>query len=426
MLPHWMRLYRKQIRILHLSTSALLHLVSKQRPPSSSIGFHPLTTTYEACLNGYERRYGSISNYSSKPTGSSSRAYKKRVNKRLRLASKPVLNEASFEKAKSLLPPRFTADHLHDIIIDEDDPLKLGAAKMYEEMDNVVNQVLAVPHIGSEGLYNTIIYYFTAARRLTRSVVIFKHMKDCNNLECRPSIKTYNILFAAFLSRKSNTHVNHMYMETMNCLFRQLISDGIEPDIFSLNCMIKGYVMSNHVNDALRIFHQLSGVYKCQPNAASYDCIVHGLCAQGRTRNARELWKEMQGKGFGLSAKTYNSLVNALSLNGDVEEAVQYLREMALKKKEADFITYRTVVDQLCRQGKVREAKLLLEEFKGKVDGPSYKKLLSVLQDDFAYGRSSIELGRKTVTWNRGILSSQIVGQSVSSINCRKHGETKC
>lgn len=423
MLAHWMKLYRKKFCILHLTKSALFHPVCKPRPPFSipsksifNVGFNCLTKAFEGRISGFQCRNGSSLQYSSKPSGSSLRAYKKRVNRRIRLASKPVLDEARFNKAKSLLPPRFTADHLHDVIVQEDDPLvclelfnwasqqprfrhnvnsyhitikKLGVAKMYEEMDAVVNQVLAVPHIGSESLYNTMIYYFTEVRKLTRSVVIFKHMKDCKNLECRPSIKTYNLLFAAFLSRRSDTHVNHLYMETMICLFRQLIGDGIEPDIFSLNCMIKGYVMSNHVNDALRIFHQIDVVYNCQPNAASYDCIVHGLCAQGRTRNAKELCKEMRDKGFVLSTKTYNSLVNALSLNGEVEEAVGYLQEMTEKRKMVDFITYRTVLDQLCRQGKRREAKLLLEEFKGKniVDGPSYKKLLSVLEDDFAYGR---------------------------------------
>ncbi|KAJ8751368.1 hypothetical protein K2173_016564 [Erythroxylum novogranatense] len=342
---------------------------------------------------------------------STSRSYRRRESKRRKTASKPVLDEAKFQQAVSQLTPRFCNDELHNVLVLEEDPLvcwelfnwasqqtrfrhdastyhitikKLGLAKMYEEMDIVVNQVLAVPHIGDEALYNTIIYFFTEARKLTRAVNIFKHMRNGGNLECRPSVRTYNILFTAMLSRGNNSYINHVYMETIRCLFKQMVNDGIEPDIFALNSMIKGYVLSLHVNDALRIFHQMGVVYNCLPNSFSYDYLIHGLCAQGRTNNAKELCEEMKRKGFVPSSKSYNSLVNALALNGEVEEAVTRLWEMFEKHKSADSITYKTVLDELCRKGKVKEAMRLLKEWEEKylVDKPAYTKLLRVLEDD--------------------------------------------
>ncbi|PON80434.1 Pentatricopeptide repeat [Trema orientale] len=48
-------------------------------------------------------------------------------------------------------------------------------------------------------------------------------------------------------------------MDTIQGPFRQMVNDGIEPDIFSLNSMVKGYVLSLRVNDALRIFHKMGG-----------------------------------------------------------------------------------------------------------------------------------------------------------------------
>ncbi|CAB4278269.1 unnamed protein product [Prunus armeniaca] len=227
-------------------------------------------------------------------------------------------------------------------------------------MDDVVNQVLAISYIGSEALYNSIIYFFKEARKLTRAVNIFEHMQNSRNLNCRPSIRTYNIIFTAFLSRGSNTYINHMYMETIRSLFRQMVDHGIEPDIYSLNYVIKGYVLSLHVNDALRIFHQM-GV----------------LC------------NEMKSKGFIPSSTSYNSLVNALALNGEVEEALKYLWEMIEKQRSAEFITYGTVLDEICRQGKVGEAMRLLKEFLeiDLLNGHTYRKLLYVLEDD--YGDSS-------------------------------------
>ncbi|PON52615.1 Pentatricopeptide repeat [Trema orientale] len=361
-------------------------------------------------LCGFEQ-FSLCSLFSTKPM---SRSYRRRVSKRLKANSKPVLDEAQFQRAVSQLLPRFTAEELGNVMAQQDEPFvclelfnwasqqprfkhdastyhiaikKLGVAKMYEEMDDVVNQVLAISHMGTEALFNTIIYFFTEARKLTRAVNIFKHMKTSRNLDCRPSIRTYNILFAAFLSRGRNSYINHVYMDTIRGLFRQMVNDGIEPDIFSLNSMVKGYVLSLHVNDALRIFHQMGVVYNCMPNSFTYDYLIHGLCAQGRTNNARELCDEMKNKGFIPSGKSYNSLVNALALSGDVEEAVKYLWEMIEQQRSADFITYRTVLDEVCRRGRVEEAMKLLKQFQEKdlVDGYTYRKLLYVLEDDFGH-----------------------------------------
>jgi len=240
-------------------------------------------------------------------TKTPSRSYRRRARNRFLKANKPVLDQEKFQFAQPQLLPRFTPEELRDVIANQRDPLvclelfhwashqprfchnessfhvtikKLGDAKMYQEMDDVVNQLLAVRSIGNEVLFNMIIYYFTEARRLTRAVIVFKHMKSSRNpnFGFRPSIRTYNILFGAFLSRGYNTDINLVYMETMRCLFKQMVNEHIEPDIFSLNSMIKGYVLSLHVNDALRIFHQMGVVYECKPNSLTYDYL---LCCTG-------------------------------------------------------------------------------------------------------------------------------------------------
>ncbi|RVX10282.1 Pentatricopeptide repeat-containing protein, mitochondrial [Vitis vinifera] len=229
----------------------------------------------------------------------------------LSLQKNPVVCLEIFNWASQ--QPRFR----HDVSTYHVTIKNLGAAKLYQEMDGVVNQVLAVPYI-------------------------------------------------AFLRRGNNSYISHLYMEPVRRLFKQMIDDGVEPDVFSLNSMIKGYVHSLHVNDALRIFHQMGVVFNnCLPNSYTYDYLIHGLCAQGRTNNARELYDEMKRKGFIPSSKVYNSLVNALALGGQ------------------------TVLDEMCRQGRTEDSMQLLKELQEKelVDGHTYRKLLNVLEDDF--GNSS-------------------------------------
>lgn len=370
-----------------------------------------ISTDIKQYVNANFARFSLLSFYSSRP---SSRAFRKRANRRAKANSKPALDESRFNRAISKLPARFSPEDLSNVMTVEHDPLlcfelfnwasqqhrfrhdastyhitiqKLGAAKMYEEMDDVVNQALAVSHVGTEALYNTIIYFFTEARKLSRAVNIFKHMKSTRKSNCKPSLRTYNLLFAAFLSRGKNSYINHVYMETSRGLFKQMINEGIDPDTFALNCMIKGYVLSLHVNDALRIFHQMGVVYNCQPNSFSYDYLLYGLCAQGRTKNAVELCGEMKKKGFTPSSKSYNSMVSALAMSGEIEDAVRYLWEMIEKQRGGDLITFKTVLDEICRKGRKREAMDLLRKLQEEdvVDGETYRKLLYVLEDDFEH-----------------------------------------
>uniref|UniRef100_A0A7C9AC24 Pentacotripeptide-repeat region of PRORP domain-containing protein n=1 Tax=Opuntia streptacantha TaxID=393608 RepID=A0A7C9AC24_OPUST len=130
-------------------------------------------------------------------------------------------------------------------------------------------------------------------------------------------------------------------------------------------------------------------VYSCKPDAVTYDQLIHGLCAQARTNNARDLFKQMKEKEFVASSKTYNSLVNALALGGEVDEAVIYLWEMMTKQRTADFITYKTLLNEFCRKGRADEALSLVKQFKEKclVDGPTYKSLLDVLENVYRNAR---------------------------------------
>ncbi|KAI3828955.1 hypothetical protein L1987_03067 [Smallanthus sonchifolius] len=355
--------------------------------------------------NASNSRHNPVSHFSST-------SYRKRLNRRNSAASKPSLDEFQFHRAISHLLPRFKPEDLYNLINLQEDPLvclelfnwaskqprfthdvstfhvtikKLGAAKMYDEMDRIVDEVLAIHSFGSEVLYNTMIYFFTEARKLSRAVNVYKHMRSIKNLECRPSIRTYNLLFAAFLSRRSNSYINHMYMDTMRMLFKQMVDDGVDPDIFALNSMIKGYVLSLHLNDALRIYHQMGVVYNCRPNSFTFDYLIHGLCAQGRTCNARKICDEMKEKGFVPSSKSYNSLVSSFALEGEVDQAVSYLWEMAGNQRSADYITYWTVLDECCKRRRCGDAVSLLKELEEKrlVDRSTCEKLRYELQVNY-------------------------------------------
>ncbi|CAA7054809.1 unnamed protein product [Microthlaspi erraticum] len=124
-------------------------------------------------------------------------------------------------------------------------------------------------------------------------------------------------------------------------------------------------------------------VYSCELNSFTYDYLIHSLCAQRRTINARELLNEMKLKGFVPKAKSYNSLVNAFALSGEIDDASSVCTwEMIENGRFVDLITYRTLVDESCSKRKYGEAKRIVKMLQEKklVDTDSYEKLVNVLQ----------------------------------------------
>jgi pentatricopeptide repeat protein len=201
----------------------------------------------------------------------------------------------------------------------------------------------------------------------------------------RPSAGTYHALFTARLSRgRGDTLIHYMYMDNVSALFRQMLEEGITPDTRTLNVLIRGYAQSLHLNDALRVFHQMRPLYGCEPDASTYSYLVHGLSAQGRTRNARELFDEMRGNGLLPTEPACNAFVSALAMAGESGDAERVMWEMARAGRVVDDITRRALVEELWRAGKREDADRLAKEMeeKGIVNACELRELLNSIRDD--------------------------------------------
>ncbi|KAJ0986428.1 hypothetical protein J5N97_004784 [Dioscorea zingiberensis] len=338
--------------------------------------------------------------------------YSARRPKRTR--SPRLAPQSEIDRAVAALPPRFTADDLTAAIAAEPNPLvclhllthhhphrshpdpssflitikKLGSAALFPELRSAGSLALSLPSVLTEPLLTTLIYFYSNARMLSSAIHVYNLMRSHPDPSCRPTARTYNLLFAALLGRDNrNSYINHVYMDTLRALFRQMVNSGVAPDVFSLNSIIKGYALSLHLNDALRIFHQMKPVYGCDPDANSYNYLVHGLCAQGRTKNARELFDEMRSRGFEPSAKAFNSLASALAMGGEVEAAMELVWEMRRMRKVVDLVTCRTVIEEMCARGRMREGVRLLRDWKERevLNERWFIELLNGLEDNYGH-----------------------------------------
>ncbi|KAK8934604.1 Pentatricopeptide repeat-containing protein [Platanthera zijinensis] len=266
---------------------------------------------------------------------------------------------------------------------------RLGSARLYRDMDSAAALAFSFSTSVSfpETFFNTLIRFYSEARWISKAIGVYKFMRHSRHAASRPTTRTFNLLFAALLGhhRGANSYIRHLYMDALRSLFRQMLASDLAPDLFAFNSMIKGYVLSLHLNDALRMFHQMVPVYGVSPDDDTYSYLIHGLCAQGRTRNARELYSEMRVKGLVPSGRACNSLISVLAMEGEVNEAVAALWEAVGMRKGPDFITSRTVVEEFCRQQRMVDAVEFIKEMRQKdvIDGHCFRELLAGVEGEY-------------------------------------------
>ncbi|OAY78040.1 Pentatricopeptide repeat-containing protein, mitochondrial [Ananas comosus] len=337
--------------------------------------------------------------------------------RRRRPAKPPPIDETLVERALASLPARFTgADlaaalyaepdprvslrvlthalhlHPHRLLRPRPDPApflaalkKLASARLLPELDSLASLALSLPGPPAP-LLNALVYFYCDLRKLGKAVHVYTRMRASPDPAARPTAHTYALLFTALLARGgADSYVRHAYTDVVRALFRQMVDAGIEPDIVALNALVRGYAESLHLNDALRVFHQMGRVYRCEPDEHTYSHLVRGLCAQGRTRNARELFDEMRAKGLAPTARACDALVSALAMDGEVGDAARAVREAARAGRAVDGITWRALLGEMCRRKRTGDAAAMLREMaeSGALDRRMRRELLRWVEEEF-------------------------------------------
>ncbi|XP_006644699.1 pentatricopeptide repeat-containing protein At2g27800, mitochondrial [Oryza brachyantha] len=273
---------------------------------------------------------------------------------------------------------------------------RLAAADLYADFDRTCALAFSLlPSLPSPGpLLSSALYFYCQFRRIGKAFHVYTLMRSSADPAARPSADTYHTLFTALLSRGGgDTMVHYMYMDTVAALFRQMLEEGVPPDTRALNVLVKGYAQSLHLNDALRVFHQMRPVYGCEPDALTYSYLVHGLSAQGRTRNAREVFDEMRAKGLVPTEPACNAFVSALAMAGEASEAESVMWDMVRAGRVVDDVTRRALLEELWSLGRRDDADRLVREMeeRGIVGGAERRTLLRSLHDEF--GDDDLDVG---------------------------------
>lgn len=252
--------------------------------------------------------------------------------------------------------------------------------KRYNYTETLVDEIISGACEPSVPLYNSVIKFCCVRKPLfNRAFDVYKKMMKCDDV--KPDLETYKLLLDAMLRRFHNVNVCFVYLRGVKSLSKQMKVDGIVPDTFAMNMVIKAYAKCGEVDQAVRVFREM-GLYGNEANLYSYCYLVHGMCEKGRVDEGFGFYKEMRGKELVPKGSTFMILICSLAMEGRFEEAIGVVFDMVGESMSPDLLTYKTVVEGLCREGRVDYAFDLLEEFRKKdsfMNEKTYKSLLNGL-----------------------------------------------
>ncbi|OMO62853.1 hypothetical protein COLO4_32854 [Corchorus olitorius] len=236
--------------------------------------------------------------------------------------------------------------------------------------------------------------------------VLFEEMED-------KSLVSWNALIAGY------SQIGHP--EEALLLFRQMISNGIQPDNISINSVfgacsqlsalrlgreahcyalktflaedvfvgcsiIDMYAKSGCIEQSRRVFDNLR--YK---DVASWNAIIGGYGLHGYGKEALELFEKMQAYGKKPDAFTFVGILMACSHSGLVEEGLKYFNQIQNPHGLTPKLEhYACVVDMLGRAGRLDESWRLINEMPEEPDAGIWSSLLSSCK---TYG--ALDIGRK-------------------------------
>ncbi|KAJ6363441.1 hypothetical protein OIU78_003585 [Salix suchowensis] len=286
--------------------------------------------------------------------------------------------------------------------------------------------------------YNMILDVLIQKNFLLLALTVYTRMMKVN---CLPNVATFSILIDGLCKSGNIKDALHLFDEMTQrgispdaftycvvisglCrskrvddayrLFDKMKDSGVGPDFVTCNALLNGFCMLDRVDEAfslLRLFEKDGYVL----DVRGYSCLIRGLFrakryedvqllyrkmikdsvkpdvylytimmkGNGLTRDAQEIFNEMEKLGCYPSSVTFNSLIDGLCKTGQLEKANLLFYKMEIGRNPSLFLrlsqgpnhvldsaSLQKMVEQLCDSGLIHKAYKILMQLADSGDAP--------------------------------------------------------
>ncbi|CAJ1960127.1 unnamed protein product [Cylindrotheca closterium] len=223
--------------------------------------------------------------------------------------------------------------------------------------------------------YNSVINAYVNSRNIERAEELLGEMHQSflqGNIEVRPTVQTYTVVLSGWSKLRSSDAGERG--ERLLRLMRDLANSGeldSPPDIVAYNAVLDCWAKSRS-RDAMSRAQALIRTMESdgiKPDVYSYNILIRSFARARKIAEAEGVLKTMMDAGVEPDITSYNTLLDAWS-KSTLRQATARIRSLfrVLKKHERlepDLVTYNTLLHSYTRRGYGEQAQSLLDEMCG-------------------------------------------------------------
>lgn len=147
-----------------------------------------------------------------------------------------------------------------------------------------------------------------------------------------------------------------------NEVHADILSSGVQPDIFVGNCLVDMYAKCGSVTNSRRIFDNL-----ITRDVVTWNAMISGYTEQGQGKHALALYETMQQGGAILPNKvTFICLLKACSSLRTLHDGEQLHAQIQARGFEADVVIGSSLVDMYAKCGNLKASRLVFDRLPAK------------------------------------------------------------
>ncbi|VVA97461.1 unnamed protein product [Arabis nemorensis] len=228
---------------------------------------------------------------------------------------------------------------------------RLAAAKKFEWIEEILEEQNKYPNMSKEGFVARIISLYGRAGMFENAQKVFDEMPERN---CKRTVLSFNSLLNACVNSKKFDLVEGIFKELPGKL-------SIEPDIASYNTLIKGLCGKGSLSEAVALIDEIENK-GLKPDHITYNVLLHGSYKKGDFKQGEEIWARMLENNVTRDIRGYNARLSGLAMEMKSEEMVSLFDELKANGIKPDVFTFTAMIRGCVAEGKVDEAKTWYKE----------------------------------------------------------------
>lgn len=271
-----------------------------------------------------------------------------------------------------------------------------------QEALNFFTKLRHIPHATDIVTYNTMLSemfvhgYFKLALRLIAEMVQTNMFPDSYTYSCLIAglCRTGNVVPATLLlerglQRGTISPNQFMYSSIISGLvkigqgragiyfFDNMVSQGLNPDIVTLNAVIDACSRTGDLDKLDRVMSMMES-QSLSPSLATYNILLHGESVRENICGCFAIYKTILRNGYVPDKFTCHSLILGLCKSGMLDLGTKFLKMMIVKGTLADHLTFNMLITMYSQRGDMSKAYDLLKIMRSVGISPSEDTLSSI------------------------------------------------